>query len=172
MCIENCGWSGPAYVEWLASHGDEARAAIIKNIAAWDAIAAPMLGADPSPQAERVASRLAPMAAGAALAAEVLEFPWSAELPVPEGESISAPARAMIKAFAKLLGIWLANNGKTVSTQVNQAFDQLRNYYHGAPAGGLYRRRGLRTRTGSAIRLRGLSPTPSLCWGGRSTGTS
>ena len=44
MCIENCGWSGPAYVEWLASHGDEARAAIVKNLAAWDAIAALMLG--------------------------------------------------------------------------------------------------------------------------------
>jgi hypothetical protein len=133
MCIENCGWSGPAYVEWLASHGDEAREAIVKNIAAWDAIAAPLLGSDPSAQAERVASRLAQMAAGAALAAEVLEFPWSAELPVPEDMSISAPASAMIKAFAKLLDIWLSNNGKKVSTQVNQAFDQLRNYYHGAP---------------------------------------
>jgi hypothetical protein len=38
----------------------------------------------------------------------------------------------MIKAFSKLLDIWLTNNGRTVSTQVNQAFDQLRNYYHGA----------------------------------------
>ena len=73
------------------------------------------------------------MAAGAALAAEVLEFPWSAALPGPEGKSISAPAAAMIQAFVKLLDIWLINNGKTVSTQVNQAFDQLRNYYHGAP---------------------------------------
>ena len=133
MCIENCGWSGPAYVEWLASHGDEARVAIVKNLAAWNAIAALLLGVDPSPQAERVASRLGPMAAGSALAAEVLEFPWSAELPVQGGEFIAAPARAMIKAFAGFLGIWLANNGVTVSTQVNQAFDQLRNYYHSAP---------------------------------------
>ena len=39
----------------------------------------------------------------------------------------------MIKAFARFLGIWLTNNGETVSTQVNQAFDQLRNYYHSAP---------------------------------------
>ena len=134
MCIEDCGWGGPAYVEWLAFHNDEARAAIVKNIAAWNAIAAALLGSNPSPQAERVASRLGPMAAGAALAAEVLGFPWSAELPVPVGESVSAPASAMIKAFARLLDIWLTNNGKTVSTQVNQAFDQLRNYYHGAPA--------------------------------------
>jgi hypothetical protein len=134
MCIESCGWSGPAFIEWLAFHGDEARASIIKNIAAWDAISALMLGPDPSPQAERVASRMGSMAAGAALGAEALEFPWSAELPVPEGGAISAPACAMLKAFAKLLDIWLANNGKTVSTQVNQAFDQLRNYYHGAPA--------------------------------------
>ena len=81
MCIENCGWSGPTYVEWLAFHGDEARAAIVKNLAAWDAIAASLLGSNPSPQAERVASRLAPMAAGAALGAEVLEFPWSADSP-------------------------------------------------------------------------------------------
>jgi hypothetical protein len=72
------------------------------------------------------------MAAAAALAAEVLEFPWSAELPVPEGRSIAAPARAMLKAFVKFLDIWLTNNGKTVSTQVNQAFGQLRNYYHSA----------------------------------------
>jgi hypothetical protein len=133
MCMENCGWGGPAYVEWLAVHGDEARAAIVKNLAGWDAIAVLMLGVDPSPQAERVASRLGPMAAGAAFAAEVLEFPWSEELPAPEGKSIAAPARAMIKAFSKLLGVWLANNGATVSTQVNQAFDQLRNYYHSAP---------------------------------------
>ena len=132
MCIENCGWSGPAFIEWLAPHGDEARAAIVKNSAVWDAISALMLGLDPSPQAERVASRMGSMAAGAALAAEVLEFPWSAELPVPEAGAISMPARAMIKAFAKLLDIWLTNNGTTVSTQVNQAFDQLRNYYHSA----------------------------------------
>ena len=132
MCIENCGWSGPTYVEWLAFHGDEARASIVKNLAAWDAIAALLLGSNPSPQAERVASRLAPMAAGAALGAEALKFPWSAELPVPEGGAVSTPARAMIKAFSKLLDIWLTNNGRTVSTQVNQAFDQLRNYYHGA----------------------------------------
>jgi hypothetical protein len=132
MCIDSCGWSGPAFIQWLASHGDEARAAIIKNIAAWDAISALMLGPDPSPQAERVASRMGSMAAGAALGAEALEFRWSAELPVPEGGAISTPARAMIKAFSKLLDIWLTNNGRTVSTQVNQAFDQLRNYYHGA----------------------------------------
>jgi hypothetical protein len=135
MCIENCGWAGPAYVEWLAFHGDEAHAAIIKNFAVWDAVSARLLGSDPSPQAERVASRLGAPAASAALAAEVLEFPWSAELPVPEADSISAPACAMLKAFLKFLDIWLANHGATVSTQVNQAFGQLRAYYHEAAAG-------------------------------------
>jgi hypothetical protein len=131
-CVENYGFGGPANAEWLAAHRDEARAAIIKNLAAWNAIAALQLGSNPSPQAERVSSRLAPMAAGAALAAETLEFPWSAELPVPEGRSISAPACAMIQAFSRFLDIWLSNNGRAVSTQVNQAFGQLRNYYHGA----------------------------------------
>ena len=132
-----------------------------------------MLGVDPSPQAERVAySVWLQWRLGSALAAEVLEFPWSAELPVPEGEFIAAPARAMIKAFA--VGSWASGSptmGKTVSTQVNQAFDQLRNYYHSAPGAAFIVVRGSRTRAGPAIRLRGLSPTPSPFWGGRSTGT-
>jgi hypothetical protein len=67
------GFAGPEFIKFLLNHEDRAREAIAKNIAIWKAVSAPLLGAAPSLQASRVASRLGSLAAPAALAAETLE---------------------------------------------------------------------------------------------------
>ena len=109
MCIENCGWSGPAYVEWLASHGDEARAAIIKNLAAWDAIAVLMLGVDPFPAggAGRLASGIQ-WRRGPPLPRRFSNFRGRRCSRLQEGEFIAAPARAMTQGFSP--GSWASGS--------------------------------------------------------------
>jgi hypothetical protein len=74
------GFVGPEYIRFLLSHENTARAAIAKNLAVWKAVSALLLGAAPSPQASRVASRVGSFVAPAALAAEVLNLPWGADL--------------------------------------------------------------------------------------------
>lgn len=142
-CVENYGFALPAFVEHLAFNGDAARRKIGENFVAWNVLSGALLGELHSSQSERVARRLGRMAAAAALAAEVLSFPWKGDIDrlkgkfteaeIAEFEALDPAALAMLQAFAKLLDLWIKLNGVEVNTQVNEAFAELRAYYHGAP---------------------------------------
>ena len=147
-CVENYGFAGPAFVEYLAVNGAEARAKIVENLEAWAVIADAMLGEVHSSQSARIASRLGYMAAPAALAAEVLSFPWSADIgalkrrlaekniaaaDIARLEALDPAAVAMLQAFARLLDLWIEKNGVQVNTQMSAVFAQIRAYYHDAP---------------------------------------
>jgi hypothetical protein len=131
----HCGFAGPEFVRFLLNHEEGARAAIAKNFVIWKAVSAPLLGAAPSRQASRVAARLGSLVAPAALAAEVLGFPWGADLSSKFGVSATPAASAMFLAFAHVLDIWVGNNGVAYSTQTGAIFRLLRAHYHGAPKG-------------------------------------
>jgi hypothetical protein len=128
------GFAGPEFIRFLLNHEDGARAAIAKNLDIWKAVTAPLLGAAPSLQASRVATRLGSLVAPAALAAEALDFPRGADL-AKFDVSASAPASAMFLAFVRLLDIWIGSIGVAHSTQTAAIFQQLRAYYHSAPKG-------------------------------------
>ena len=128
------GFAGPEFIRFLLNHEDEARTAIVKNLAIWKAMSAPLLGAAPSLQASRVASRLGSLVAPAALAAEVLALPWGADIS-RFGVSATPVASAMFLAFARVLDIWIGSNGTAYSTQTGEIFQRLRAYYYGAPKG-------------------------------------
>ena len=128
------GFAGPEFIRFLLNYEDGARAAIAKNLAIWKAVSAPLLGAPPSLQASRVASRLGSLAAPAALAAEVLDLPWGADL-AKFGVSARPAASAMFLAFQRVLDIWIGVNGVAYSTQTGEIFQRLRAHYHGAPKG-------------------------------------
>jgi putative DNA primase/helicase len=129
---EHYGHAGRAFVGWLIANGDEARKRLEANLAFWKGKTDPLLKTGANPQALRIASRLGSIAAAAALAADVIEFPWSA----PEGiesEHLGPAGKAMIWAFLEALKLWLGKNGSKVSTQIVEAMSQLRNFYSGAP---------------------------------------
>jgi hypothetical protein len=128
------GFAGPEFIRFLLNHEDEARAAIVKNLAIWKAMSAPLLGAAPSLQASRVASRLGSLVAPAALGAEVLGLPWGADISKFR-VSAGPAASAMFLAFARVLDIWIGTNGAVYSTQTGEIFQRLRAYYYGAPKG-------------------------------------
>jgi hypothetical protein len=128
------GFAGPEFIRFLLNHEDRAREAIAKNIGIWKAVSALLLGANPSLQASRVASRLGSLVAPAALAAEVLALPWCADLS-RFGVSATPAASAMFLAFSRVLDIWIGANGVAYSTQTAAIFQLLRDYYHGAPKG-------------------------------------
>jgi putative DNA primase/helicase len=128
------GFAGPEFIRVLLNHEDRAREAIAKNIAIWKAVSAPLLGANPSLQASRVASRLGSLVAPAALAAEVLALPWCADLS-RFGVSATPAASAMFLAFSRVLDNWIGANGVAYSTQTAAIFQLLRDYYHGAAKG-------------------------------------
>jgi hypothetical protein len=129
------GFAGPEFIRFLLNHEDRAREAIAKNIAIWKAVAAPLLGAAPSLQASRVATRLGSLVAPAALAAEALGFPWGDDLSAKFGVSATPAASAMFLAFSRVLDLWIGANGVTYSTQTAAIFQLLLAYYHGAPKG-------------------------------------
>jgi hypothetical protein len=129
------GFAGPEFIRFLLSNEDQARTAIVKYLAVWKVVSAPLLGAAPSLQASRVATRLGSLVAPAALAAEALALPWGADLGSKFGVSATPAASAMFLAFARLLDIWVGNNGVAYSTQTAAIFRLLRAYYHGAPKG-------------------------------------
>ena len=134
----NYGHAGPAFVEWLIANRSTAPQWLAWYQEIWQAAAAVVLPPAPSSQAARVASRLGSIACCAALAAAVLELPWSK--PAPEfdraineaigADSIAPPARAMLSAFAKVLEIWLGEHGGgAVSTEVGELIGEMRNLY-------------------------------------------
>jgi hypothetical protein len=129
------GFAGPEFIRFLLTHEDQARAAIAKNIAIWKAVAAPLLGSAPSLQASRVATRLGSLVGPAALAAEVLGFPWGADLSAKFGVSATPAASAMFLACSRVLDLWIGVNGVTYSTQTAAIFKLLCAYYHSAPKG-------------------------------------
>ena len=129
---EHYGHAGPAFVRWLIANEKEARERLEANFAFWKSQTDALLKAAANPQALRVASRIGSIAAAAALAADVLEFPWSA----PEGiesEHLGPAGKAMIWAFFETLKLWVGKNGSKVSTQITEAMSQLRAFYSGAP---------------------------------------
>jgi Domain of unknown function (DUF927) len=128
------GFAGPEFIKFLLNHEDGARAAIANNLAVWNTVSAPLLGVAPSLQASRVASRLGSLVAPAALAAEVLDFPWGADL-TKFGVSATPAASALFLAFARVLNTWISVNGVVYSTQTAAIFQRLRAHYHGAPKG-------------------------------------
>jgi hypothetical protein len=128
------GFAGPEFIRFLLNHEDGARAAIAKNLAIWKTVSAPLLGAAPSLQASRVATRLGSLVAPAALAAEVLGLPWGADL-TKFGVSATPAASAMFLAFERVFDIWIGANGIAYSTQTAAIFQLLRAHYHGAPKG-------------------------------------
>ena len=81
---EHYGHAGPAFVKWLIPNEKEARERLEDNLAFWNKKTAELLKTGANPQALRIASRLGSIAAAAALAADVLEFPWSA----PDGTRV------------------------------------------------------------------------------------
>jgi hypothetical protein len=132
------GYAGPTFVEWLLDHPDDARSRLAFLINMWNAVAAGILPLTPSPQAARVASRLGAIAAGAALAADVLAFPWStrgdqlyeairkaAASEPPLGDA----AAAALWAFAQALKLWLGQHGGAVSTETAALLEALRGFY-------------------------------------------
>jgi hypothetical protein len=128
------GFAGPEFIKFLLNHEDRVREAIAKNIAIWKAVSAPLLGAAPSLQASRVATRLGSLAATAALAAETLALPWGDDLS-KFGVSTSPAGSAMFLAFSRVLDLWIGGNGVAYSTQTAAIFQLLRDYYHSAPKG-------------------------------------
>ena len=128
---EHYGHAGPALVGWLIANEEEARERLEANLAFWDKKTAELLNTGANPQTLRIASRLGSIAAAAALAADVLEFPWAA----PEGiesEHLGPAGKAMIWAFLEILKLWVGKHGSKVSTQVAEAMSQLRAFYSGA----------------------------------------
>jgi putative DNA primase/helicase len=129
---EHYGHAGPAFARWLIANEKEARERLEANLTFWGKKTAELLKTGANPQALRVASRLGSIAAAAALAADVLEFPWSAVEGI-ESEHLRAAGKAMTWAFLETLQLWLGKNGSKVSTQIVEAMSQLRNFYSGAP---------------------------------------
>jgi hypothetical protein len=132
------GCAGPAFVQWLLGHPDEARARLTALIAVWNDVSAEVLGVHlQSSQAERVAQRLAPIVAGAVLGASVIGIPWSDgndKIDNAGGALIGPAGRVMMGAFTNLLTLWIGRISPKASTQVIEAFSQLRAYYQGSPA--------------------------------------
>jgi putative DNA primase/helicase len=129
---EHYGHAGPAFVAWLIANGDEANKCLVANLAFWKSLTDALLKSAANPQALRIASRLGTIAAAAALAADVLEFPCSA----PDGivsEHLGPAGKAMIWAFLEALKLWVGKNGSKASTQIAEAMSQLRAFYSGAP---------------------------------------
>jgi hypothetical protein len=129
------GFAGPEFIRFLLNHEDEARAAIVKNLAIWKAVAGRLLGDAPSLQASRVGTRIGSLVAPAALAAEVLGFPWGADLSPKFGVAATPAASAMFLAFSRVLDTWIGVNGVAFSTQTAEILNLLRAHYHGAPQG-------------------------------------
>jgi hypothetical protein len=123
------GFAGPEFARVLLNHEDRAREAVAKNIAIWKAVSARLLGANPSLQVSRVATRLSSLVAPGALAAEVLALPWGADLSSRFGVSASPAASAMFLAFARILDDWIGVNGIAYSTQTAAIFQLLRDFY-------------------------------------------
>jgi hypothetical protein len=129
---EHYGNAGPALVGWLIANGDEAHKRLEANLVFWGKKTAELLKTGANPQALRVASRLGTIAAAAALAADVLELPWSAKSKIEDG-CLGSAGSAMIWAFLETLKLWVGKNGSKISTQVREAISQLRAFYQGAP---------------------------------------
>jgi putative DNA primase/helicase len=129
---EHYGHAGPAFVVWLIANEDEARRRLRANLAFWKSKTDALLTTGANPQALRIASRLGSIAAAAALAADVLEFPWSPKAEI-EDDCLGPAGSAMIWAFLETFQLWLAKNGSKVSTQIVEAMSQLRDFYSGAP---------------------------------------
>ena len=129
---EHHGHAGPAFVRWLILNEKEARERLEANLAFWDKKTAELLKTGANPQALRIASRLGSIAAAAALAADVLQFPWAAPDGI-EAEHLGPAGKAMIWAFLDILKLWVGKHGSKVSTQVAEAMSQLRAFYAGAP---------------------------------------
>jgi putative DNA primase/helicase len=129
---EHYGQAGPAFVAWLIANGGEARKRLEANLALWKSRTDALLKGAANPQALRIASRLGSIAAAAALAADVLEFPWSHKAEI-EDDCLGPAGSAMIWAFLETFQLWLAKNGSKVSTQIVEAMSQLRDFYSGAP---------------------------------------
>jgi putative DNA primase/helicase len=129
---EHYGHAGPAFVRWLIANEREARERLEANLTLWGKKTAELLKTGANPQALRIGRRLGSIAAAAALAADVIEFPWSTPEEI-ESEHLGPAGKAMIWAFLEALKLWLGKNGSKVSTQIVEAMSQLRNFYSGAP---------------------------------------
>jgi putative DNA primase/helicase len=130
VSTEHYGHAGPAFVVWLIANEDEARRRLRANLAFWKSKTDALLTTGANPQALRIASRLGSIATAAALAADVLEFPWSPEI---EDDRLGPAGSAMIWAFLETFQLWLAKNDSKASTQIVEAMSQLRAFYSGAP---------------------------------------
>jgi Domain of unknown function (DUF927) len=128
------GFGGPEFIRFLLNNEGRAREEIAKNLAIWKTISAKRLGEAPSLQASRIASRLGSLVGPAALAAEVLGFPWGGDI-APFDVSATAAASGMFLASRHALGIWADANGLTYSTQTTEILQMIRAFYHSAPGG-------------------------------------
>jgi putative DNA primase/helicase len=138
--MNHYGHAGPDFVSWIIANEDGARRRVEAIFEVWSSTAVRCLkaegalDADINSQALRIVSRLGPMAAGGALAADVLAFPWSASEEI-NSEHLGPAGRAMIWAFLEVFKLWLSKNGSKVSTQEAEAMSQLRAFYLGAAPG-------------------------------------
>ena len=152
------GTAGPAFVEWLIAHQDEARVRLAALRKAWDAHALLVVPPGAAEQARRVASRLGAIAACAALASDVLDLPIAA--PSSAGAGLAAPSEAMFWAFSDVLAAWLAKTGTSaVSTEVGELFRDLIDGFHRYPGRFQHATRG---QSGDADA--GPPPTERLGW--------
>jgi hypothetical protein len=140
-CVTHYGHAGPAFVQWLIDHQDEAPDRLEKLLDVWNASCASLVEGAHA-QAHRVMSRLGSIAIGAALAADVLGFDWdcctSPEINEAAGEHLGKAGRSMMWAYRDLLSKWLAQNGvdkaSKASTQILEGVEELKSYFVGFPA--------------------------------------
>ena len=116
------GTAGPAYVEWLIEHRSEVGGRLNAIRARFLAAASKILPAQPTDQARRIVNHIADIVAGGGLAADVLKLPWRART---DRES-SLASDAVIEAGLTMLGLWLAENGGTTLTGIDEKLDEMR----------------------------------------------
>jgi hypothetical protein len=135
-CITHYGHAGPASVQWLIDHQDEAGDRLERILDVWNASCATLVEGAHA-QAHRVMSRLGSIAIGAALAADALGFDWdcctSPEIDTAAGEHLGKAGRSMMWAYRDFLAKWLKQNGvdkaSGASTQILEGVEELRNYF-------------------------------------------
>jgi putative DNA primase/helicase len=140
-CVTHYGHAGPAFVQWLIDHQDEARDRLEKILDVWNASCVTLVEGAHA-QAHRVMSRLGSIAIGAALAADVLGFDWdcctSPEINAAVGEHLGNASRSMMWAYRDFLAKWLKQNGvdkaSGASTQILEGVEELKSYFLGFPA--------------------------------------
>jgi putative DNA primase/helicase len=131
---QHYGHALPAFVEFLINNLQEAAERIGENLEVWGALTASRLGPKASEQAQRICLHLGSAAAIAALAADLLNLPFS-DVQLGDTPGIGRPGRSMMWSFLRTFEIWLDANGAEVSTMESEAFTQLRAYFLGAAPG-------------------------------------